>query len=90
LARAVNNIRIAHLNRNEWMEPMRKITRLSIAIGGFLIVTSLILTGTVLLALLNIINVEIFADQVSASLIPFVFLTLGILDFAAGVILLRR
>ncbi len=72
------------------MEPMRKITRLSIAIGGFLIVTSLILTGTVLLALLGIINVEIFADQVSASLLPFVFLTFGILDFAAGVILLRR
>ena len=72
------------------MEPMRKITRLSIAIGGFLIVTSLILTGTVLLAVIGIINVEIFADQVSASLLPFVFLTLGILDFVAGVILLRR
>ena len=69
---------------------MRKITRLSIAIGGFLIVTSLILTGTVLLALLNMINVEVFADQVSTSLLAFVFLTLGILDFVAGVILLRR
>jgi len=72
------------------MMPMRKITRLSIAIGGFLIVTSLILTGTVLLALLNMINVEVFADQVSSSLLAFVFLTLGVLDFAAGVILLRR
>ena len=69
---------------------MRKITRLSIAIGGFLIVTSLILTGTVLLAVIGIINVEIFADEVSCSLLPVVFLSLGILDFVAGVILLRR
>ena len=72
------------------MMPMRKITRLSIAIGGFLIVISLILTGTVLLALLNMVNIEVFADQMSSSLFAFVFLTLGILDFAAGVILLRR
>jgi hypothetical protein len=69
---------------------MRKLVRLSIAIGGFLIVTSLILTGTVFLILLNLIDVGVFANQTHISVLTLMFLAIGILDFAAGIILLLK
>jgi len=69
---------------------MRKLVRLRVAIGGFLIVTSLILTGTVFLALLNIINASVFADQTGFSLLALVFLAIGVADFIAGTLLLKR
>ena len=69
---------------------MRKLVRLSIAIGGFLIVTSLILTGAVFLILSNIINVSVFADQATASLLTLMFLAIGVADFIAGIILLMK
>jgi hypothetical protein len=69
---------------------MRKLVRLRVAIGGFLIVTSLILTGTVFLALLNIINASVFADRTSFSLLALVFLAIGVADFMAGILLLKR
>jgi hypothetical protein len=69
---------------------MRKLVRLSIAIGGFLIVTSIILTGAVFLILSNIIDVSVFADQASMSLLTLMFLAIGILDFIAGTILLLK
>jgi hypothetical protein len=69
---------------------MRKIVRLSVAIGGFLIVTSLILTGTIFLILLNIIDVSVFADQATTSMLTLIFLVIGILDFIAGIILLLK
>ena len=69
---------------------MRKLVRLSVAIGGFLIVTSIILTGAVFLIFLNIIDVGVFADQASMSLLTLIFLAIGILDFIAGIILLLK
>jgi len=69
---------------------MRKLVRLSLAIGGFLIVTSLILTGTVFLILLNMIDVEVFADSGTTSVLTMMFLAIGILDFIAGIILLIK
>jgi hypothetical protein len=69
---------------------MRKLIRLSVAIGGFLIVTSLILTGTVFLILLNLIDISVFSDQTSTSLLTLMFLAIGILDFVAGIILLLK
>jgi hypothetical protein len=69
---------------------MRKLVRLSVAIGGFLIVTSLILTGTVFLILLNLIDISVFSDQTSTSLLTLMFLAIGILDFVAGIILLLK
>jgi hypothetical protein len=69
---------------------MRKLVRLSVAIGGFLIVTSLILTGIVFLILLNIIDIAVFSDQTNASLLTLMFLAIGILDFVAGIILLLK
>jgi hypothetical protein len=69
---------------------MRKLVRLSVAIGGFLIVTSLILTGTVFLALLNIIDIEVFTDQATAYVLTLMFLAIGVADFIAGIILLLK
>ena len=69
---------------------MRKLVRLSVAIGGFLIVSNLILTGTVFLALLKIIKISVFADQTIFSLLAVVFLAIGIADFIAGILLLKK
>jgi len=69
---------------------MRKLVRLSIAIGGFLIVTSIILTGAVFLILLNIIDESVFADQASMLLLTLMFLAIGLLDFIAGIILFLK
>jgi len=68
----------------------RKLVRLSVAIGGLLIVTSLILTGAIFLILLKIIDVEVFADQATMSVLTLIFLAIGILDFIAGIILLLK
>jgi hypothetical protein len=69
---------------------MRKLVRLSVAIGGFLIVTSLILTGTVFLILLDLIDVGVFSDQTSTAVLTLLFLAIGISDFIAGIILLVK
>ena len=69
---------------------MRKLVRLSIAIGGFLIVTSLILTGTVFLIFLNLIDINVFKNQTHTLLLTLMFLALGVFDFIAGIILLMK
>jgi hypothetical protein len=69
---------------------MRRLVRLSLAIGGFLIVTSLILTGAVFLSLLNMIDVSVFSDPATTSVLTMLFLAIGILDFIAGIILLMK
>jgi hypothetical protein len=69
---------------------MRKLVRLSIAIGGFLIVTSLILTGTVFLMLLDLIDIGIFSNQTHTLLLTLIFLAIGVLDFIVGIILLLK
>jgi len=69
---------------------MRKLVRLTIAIGGFLIVTSLILTGTVFLALLNIIDLEVITNQTTAYLLTLMFMAIAVADFVAGIILMLK
>lgn len=69
---------------------MQKLVRLSIAIGGFLIVTSLILTGTIFLISMNIIDTEIFTNPATSSVLTIMFLAIGILDFIAGIVLLMK
>jgi len=69
---------------------MRKLVRLSLAIGGFLIVTSLILTGAIFLILLNMIDVSVFADPATTSVLTMLFLAIGVLDFIAGILLLMK
>lgn len=69
---------------------MQKLVRLSIAIGGFLIVTSLILTGTIFLISMNIIDTGIFTNPATSSVLTIMFLVIGILDFIAGIVLLMK
>ena len=69
---------------------MRKLVRLSLAIGGFLIVTSLILTGAIFLILLNMIDVSVFSDPATTSVLTMLFLAIGILDFIAGILLIMK
>ena len=69
---------------------MRNLARLSIAIGGFLIVTSLVLTGIIFLILMNIIEIGVFADQTNTLLLTLVLLVIGVLDFVAGIILMLK
>jgi hypothetical protein len=69
---------------------MRKLARLNIAIGGFLIVTSLVLTGIIFLILMNIIDIDVFVDQTNTLLLTLVLLVVGVLDFVAGIILLLK
>ena len=69
---------------------MRKLARLNIAIGGFLIVTSLVLTGIIFLILMNIIEIKVFADQTNTLLLTLVLLVVGVLDFVAGIILMLK
>lgn len=69
---------------------MRKLVRLNLAIGGFLIVSSLILTGAVFLILLNMIDVTILAEPATTSMLIMLFLVIGVLDFIAGIILLMK
>jgi hypothetical protein len=69
---------------------MRKLVRLSLAIGGFLIVTSLILTGAIFLILLNMIDIDVFADPAITSVLMMIFLSIGVLDFIAVIILIIK
>jgi hypothetical protein len=69
---------------------MRSLVRLSLAIGGFLIVTSLILTGAIFLILLNMIDVTVLADPATTSVLTMLFLAIGILDFIAGILLIMK
>jgi len=69
---------------------MQKLVRLSIAIGGFLIVTSLILTGTIFLISMNIIDSEIFTNPAISSVLTIMFLAIGVLDLIAGIVLLMK
>jgi hypothetical protein len=69
---------------------MRPIARFLVAVGGFLIITSLILTGAVILILFNVIDASVFADQTRMALLMLIFLVIGILDFVAGIILILK
>ena len=69
---------------------MRKLARVSIAIGGFLIMTSLMLTCVLLLVMLNMTDMNLFANQTTMTFFTFMFVAIAALDVVAGVILLRR
>lgn len=67
---------------------MRRIARLKVAIGGFLIFTSLILVGLILLIFLNLIDVDVLSSASISPLLTLIFLAFGILDLIAGIILI--
>ncbi|MGB9959997.1 MAG: hypothetical protein ACPLKQ_05705 [Candidatus Bathyarchaeales archaeon] len=71
-------------------ECMQKRERVCVAIGGFLIMMGAILTGAILLILFNLVDVNVFKSETNTLLLMLTFFLIGILDFIAGIILLRR
>jgi len=69
---------------------MRKRERVCVAIGGFLIIMGTILTGVMLLILFNLVDISVLGYETHMSLLMLTFFLIGILDFVAGIILLRR
>jgi hypothetical protein len=69
---------------------MRKRARLNIAIGGFLIMASLMLTCILLLIMLDMIDINVFTSRTNTTLLTLMFVAIAVSDFTAGVILLRR
>ncbi len=50
----------------------------------------IILTGVTLLIFFNLVDIDIFEYKIHLSLLMLALSLIGILDFAAGIILLRR
>lgn len=71
-------------------ERMSKLSRLAVAIGGFLIMMGLILLGAVVLTLLNVVDVTAFMNETYSLMFMLALLAVGLLNLLAGVILSRR
>ena len=70
-------------------ERMRKLSRLAVAIGGFLIMMGMIFMGAIALTLLNVIDVSAFTNETYLLMFMLALLSVGILDLIAGFILSR-
>jgi len=68
---------------------MRKLSRLAVAVGGFLIMMGMILMGAIALTLLNVIDISAFANETYLLMFMLALLSVGVLDMIAGIILTR-
>jgi len=68
---------------------MRKLSRLAVAIGGFLIMMGMILMSAVVLTLLNVIDITAFMNETYVLMFMLALLSIGVLDVIAGIILSR-
>jgi len=68
---------------------MRKLSRLAVAVGGFLIMMGMILMGAIALTLLNVIDISAFANETYLLMFMLALLSVGVLDMIAGIILSR-
>jgi len=68
---------------------MRKLSRLAVAIGGFLIMMGMIFMGAIALTLLNVIDVSAFTNETYLLMFMLALLSVGVLDVIAGIILSR-
>jgi len=71
-------------------ERMRKLSRVAVAIGGFLIMMGMILLGAIILTLINVIDITAFINETYLLMFMLALLSVGILDLIAGIILSRR
>jgi len=69
---------------------MRKLSRLAVAIGGFLIMMGMILLGAIILTLINVIDITAFINETYLLMFMLALLSVGVLDLIAGIILSRR
>lgn len=70
-------------------ERIRKLSRLAVAIGGFLVMMGMIISGAVVLNILGIIDVTVFMNETYLLMFMLGLLSVGILDVVAGIILSR-
>jgi len=70
-------------------ERIRKLSRLAVAIGGFLVMMGMILSGAVALNILGIIDITVFMNETYLLMFMLGLLSVGILDIVAGIILSR-
>ena len=71
-------------------ERVGKLSRLAVAIGGFLIMIGMILVSTVVLCGMNIVDVGAFTDESYLLMLMLALSSVGVLDLVAGIILSRR
>jgi len=68
---------------------IRKLSRIAAAVGGFLVMMGMILIGTFALALFNVLDIGVLADETHLLMLTVALLSIGVLDVVAGVILWR-
>jgi len=68
---------------------IRKLSRIAVAVGGFLVMMGMILIGTFALALLNVLDIGVFTGETHLLMLTVALLSIGVLDVVAGVILWR-
>jgi len=70
-------------------ERMRKLSRLAVAIGGFLIMMGMSLMSAIALTLLNVIDISALVNETYLLIFMLALLSVGVLDVIAGIILSR-
>jgi len=70
-------------------ERMRKLSRLAVAIGGFLIMMGMILMSAIALTLLNIFDINALMNETYQLIFMLALLSVGVLDLIAGIVLSR-
>jgi len=68
---------------------MRKLSRLAVAIGGFLIMMGMFLMVAITLTLLGVIDISALVNETYLLMFMLALLSVGVLDLIAGVILSR-
>lgn len=70
-------------------ERIRRLSRLAVAVGGFLIMMGMFLLGVIALALADIIDISALVNETSLLMFMLALLSIGVLDVVAGIILSR-
>lgn len=68
---------------------LRRLSRLAVAIGGFLLMIGMFLVSAIALTLLGVININALVNETYLLMFMFALLSVGILDVIAGIILSR-
>jgi len=71
------------------IERIRKVSRLAVAIGGFLIMMGLFLLGALTLTVLGVVDVRALVNETYLLMFMLSLLAIGFLDVIAGIILSR-
>ena len=71
-------------------ERVRKLSRLAVAIGGFLIMIGMILVSAFILNLTGIVDISAFTNEAYLLMFMLALLSVGVLDLIAGAILSKR